>query len=196
MRCLVPQSPQTVATFIVPDSEHHWAKPCLFPGVGSSHHSCSGHFLPLQTCLMKLPIPVAVLPGGFQAWQDAAVLVMRIRAVWGCLFHTCGSSQGTVFLLDMESRHSWALEQDRLVQHPVRGSALPLSSAMISLPWCLHLFRSSWRVIQCCRQEAAAVPPLLFELHPASRVKLNLIQNTQKTAVSLEPAAEQLSWFV
>lgn len=31
----------------------------------------------------------------FRAWQDAELLEIRIRAVWGCLFHTIGSSQRT-----------------------------------------------------------------------------------------------------
>lgn len=155
----------------------------------------------VETAIIKHVLEIPVLCVVFKAGMGKRHCFLE----WGACESTCvihsGSSQRTVFLLVMESRCSWALEQlqDRLVQPTLQGLALPLSSAMyhmIPLPWCLHFFRSSLRVIQCCRQEAAAVPPLPFKLCPASKVNLNLIQNTQQNAVSLEPAVEQQSWFV
>lgn len=131
----------------------------------------------------------------FRARGEAEVLEIRVRAIWVSLVcpHRCFSSTlKTVFLLhyfSMECRCSETLEQlqDSLILYPLHGWALRLLSHVpMILPWCLHLFSNSLRLMRCCRQKVAAVQPVLFKLCPASKIKLNLIQNAQQNAVRLQ----------
>lgn len=132
---------------VVPDSEHPLVKPC--PSLGWPGHT---------TAVQQTSSPPELLDEVAHLWSNFPLWFQGMARCWSAADKDQGSLRLLVphfwqfsedfLLLDMESRHSWALEQlrDRLVQHPVHGSALPLSSAvyhMISLPWCLHLFRNS-----------------------------------------------------
>lgn len=136
----------------------------------------------------------------FRAWWEAEVLEIRVRAIWVLLVCCCGCFSSTlksVLLLhyfSMEYRCSEALEQlqDSLILYPLHESALPPSSP--TYQWsCIDVFISSvsLRVMWCCRQKAAAVQPVLFKLCPASKIKLDLIQNTQQNAIRLQAWASR-----